>query len=50
MDGFFPFIYEPEKKKEFEPEYLYIELIPPPPQKTEEEKEIDTHPIIIIQL
>jgi hypothetical protein len=53
MDLFFPFIYEPEqdKKKEFEPEPLYIELYPPPLKKVEEESDKeDDHGIIIIQL
>lgn len=50
MRGFFPFIYEPEKKKEFEPEHLYIELEPPPLEKKEEVKEEDNPTVIIIQL
>ena len=51
MDGFFPFIYQPEKKKEFEPEPLYIELYPPPPQRKEDKEQEDSNPtVIIIQL
>lgn len=48
MDDFFPFVYEPEKKKEFEPEPLYIELYPPPPPKHEEEEKEDSNSIVII--
>jgi hypothetical protein len=48
MDLFFPFIYEPEQKKEFEPEYLYIEAIPLPP--LEEKQEEEDPKVIIIEL
>ena len=55
MTDFFPFIYQPTKKKEFEPEPLYIELYPPPIEKIEEketetDKEDDNGGVIIIQL
>lgn len=39
MDGFFPFVYKREKKKEWEPEPLYVELIPPPPMEEKKDKE-----------
>lgn len=55
MTDFFPFLYEPVKKKEFEPEPLYIELYPPPIEKIEEketetDKENDNPGVVIIQL
>jgi hypothetical protein len=50
MVSFFPFIYENEKKKEWEPEYLYVELIPPPQEEKQEEKQEDDSKVIIIQL
>jgi hypothetical protein len=51
MDDFFPFVYKREKKKEFEPEPLYIELYPPPPKREEKKEEDDSDPgVIIIQL
>lgn len=52
MSEYFPFIHEEKKKKEWEPEPLYIELYPPPPPpKREEEEKEDTNPgVIIIQL
>jgi hypothetical protein len=51
MDVFFPFIHKIEKKKEFEPEPLYVELYPPPPQQKEKEETDETgSTIIIIQL
>jgi hypothetical protein len=50
MDDFFPFVHKREKKKEFEPEPLYIELYPPPPKRDEEEKEDSNPTVIIIQL
>lgn len=55
MTDFFTFLYEPVKKKEFEPEPLYIELYPPPIEKIEEketetDKEDDNRGVIIIQL
>ena len=49
MDDFFPFIYQIEKKKENEPQPLYIELIPPP-QQSEDEIEDDEPRVIIIEL
>lgn len=50
MDIFYPFIYEPKtKKKELEPEFLYIEIAPPQKEpKLDIEKEDEN--IIIIQL
>lgn len=51
MNVYVPFIYDSEEKKEWEPEPLYIELIPPPPKKREEEETEDTERgVIIIQL
>lgn len=53
MDGFFPFVYKREKKKEWEPEPLYVELIPPPPmeeKKDKEEKDDIDRGVTIIQL
>jgi len=47
MDFFFPFIYHIEKKKELEPEPLYIELYPPPPPPSKKE---DDYKVIIIEL
>jgi hypothetical protein len=49
MDDFFPFIHERKKKKEWEPEPLYVELIPPPPEKTQE-VEPESPTVIIIRL
>ena len=49
MDSFFPFIHKIEKKKEFEPEPLYVELYPPPPRQKDDKEELDSH-IIIIEL
>jgi hypothetical protein len=52
MDVFFPFIHKIEKKKkEFEPEPLYVELYPPPPvQKEKEETDETGSTVIIIEL
>lgn len=50
MDSFFPFIYKREKKKEWEPELLYIEIEPPQLEKKQEEKKENDDSIIIIQL
>lgn len=52
MDGFFPFVYKREIKKEWEPEPLYIELIPPPPAREEKKEDKDDieRGIVIIQL
>lgn len=51
MDGFFPFVYKREIKKEWEPESLYIELIPPPvEEKKKEEKDDIERGVFIIQL
>jgi len=50
MDGFFPFIHKIEKKKkDWEPEPLYIELEPPPPPKQKDDEE-ETQRVIIIEL
>lgn len=45
----YPFIFEINKKKEFEPEPLYIEKELPPLLPKEEKEEIETN-IIVIQL
>ncbi len=52
MNDYIPFIHDPEIKKEWEPEQLYVELYPPPPPpKREDEEKEDTNPgVIIIQL
>lgn len=47
MNDFYPFIYEPEKKEDFELIPLYIELVPPPCEKT---KDDDEHKVIIIEI
>lgn len=48
MDTFFPFIFEkPKKKKEFEPQPLYVELNPPPPERKKEEESEESHVVII---
>lgn len=50
MTDFFPFIHEP-KRKELEPEPLYVELhIPPPEYKKPIEEEVYERGVIIIQL
>lgn len=50
MSEFFPFIHKIEKKKkDQEPQPLYVELIPPPPQKRDVEED-ETPGVIIIQL
>jgi hypothetical protein len=50
MENFYPFIYQPKKKKE-EPLSLYIELESPPfPQEKEEKKESEECGIIVIEL
>jgi hypothetical protein len=49
MDDFFPFIHERKKKKEWEPEPLYVELIPSLPEKKQEEIDEESG-IIVIQL
>jgi hypothetical protein len=46
MDLFFPFIHK-IKKKELEPEPLYVELYPPPPLYKEEEEKEESKVIII---
>ena len=48
MDNFFPFIHKIEKKKQWEPEPMYVEIYPPPPPPKKEEIEPETE--IIIQL
>lgn len=52
MDVFDPFLYDPkiQKKEEFEPEPLYIELGPPPPPTKEEKEQDDAPRIIIIEI
>lgn len=47
MDSFFPFIHE-IKKKEWEPEPLFLELIPPPKEKKEDKSEDKS--IVIIDI
>ena len=48
MDPFYPFIHERErKKKDNEPQPLYVELYPPPPEKREEEEKEESRVIII---
>lgn len=47
MDLLFPFIHE-IKKKEWEPEPLFLELIPPPKEKKEEKE--DRQSIVIIDI
>lgn len=50
MDAFNPFLYDPRtKKKELEPEPLYIELIPPP-QKEEKLIEQEAERVVIIEI
>jgi len=50
MDEFFPFIHQPKRKKENEPQPLYVELYPPMPEKHQENKEEETERVIIIEL
>lgn len=47
MHDFFPFIYDPKKKEDFELIPLYIELVPPAQQK---EIKDDESEIIIIEI
>ena len=47
MDTFVPFIHKPEKKKEVEPQPLYIELYPPPPEPLPKEDPEESRVIII---
>ena len=46
MDAFYPFIHTPEKKKE-EPQPLYVELYPSPPESPKKEEQEETHVIVI---
>jgi len=52
MNPFYPFIYNPkEKKKEkFEPEPLYIELIPTQPEKKDTPKDDERPGVVIIEI
>ncbi len=50
MDSFFPFIYEQQKKKQIEPEQLYIEIEPPRIEQREEKEETEPSYIVIIEL
>ena len=50
MDPFVPYIHKPERKKEIEPQPLYVELYPPmekPPQEDEKEEESR---VVVIEL
>jgi len=48
MDTFYPFIKkEDRKKKDIEPQPLYVELYPPPPPQKKEEAEEEQRVIII---
>lgn len=49
MDDFFPFIHK-IKKKEYEPQPLYIEVIPPPLQSENEEDAKESPRVIVIDL
>jgi len=48
MDTFYPFIHK--KKEKAEPAPLYVELVPPVPEKKEEPSEEDEPGVIIIEL
>lgn len=52
MDAFFPFIHEKKdrKKDQSEPVPLYVELVPPAPEKKESSDEEDRPGVIIIEL
>jgi hypothetical protein len=51
MDAFYPFIHEKDKKKEkYEPIPLYIELVPPGPEKKEDSSEKEEPGVIVIEL
>jgi hypothetical protein len=51
MDIFFPFIHDPKtKKKEFEPEPLYIEVGPPPQKERKPDDEEQEERVVIIEL
>lgn len=48
MDNFFPFVFEKlKKKKELEPQPLYVELNPPPPEPPKEEESEESRVVII---
>lgn len=48
MDIFYPFIHK--KKEKAEPAPLYVELVPPAPEKKETTPEEDEPGVIIIEL
>jgi len=50
MSEFFPFIHKIEKKKEQEPQPLYVELIPPPPPQKKRDDEEEQPRVVIIEL
>lgn len=50
MNNFPPFIHKKFKKKEFEPEPLYVEIYPPPQERLEKSEEEKEERVIIIQL
>jgi hypothetical protein len=52
METFYPFIHEKKdkKKEQSEPMPLYIELVPPAPEKKESPSETEEPGVIVIEL
>jgi hypothetical protein len=50
MDIYYPFIHDPKKKEDFEPQPLYIEVGPPPEPIKKEETQEEGRGITIIEL
>jgi hypothetical protein len=52
MDAFYPFIHEKKdkKKEQFEPVPLYIELVPPGPEKKDDSSGKEEPGVIVIEL
>jgi hypothetical protein len=50
MDIFYPFIHKNKEKEKNKPIPLYVELVPPSPEKQETPTEDDNPGVIIIEL